>query len=118
MAKTERKAIDKVFTLLGVAITAMLLVAGSLAWYVYKFATDNVRTELLAQKQSLFQGETLRGLLLGDGYAYWTFGLIDMYAAMAASTWPAFLSHSASATWLRPMFSMQTHKTFPLRLSV
>jgi hypothetical protein len=26
------------------------------------------------QKDLLFQGETLRGLLLGDGYAFWTFG--------------------------------------------
>jgi hypothetical protein len=31
----------------------------------------------------LFQGETLRGLLLGSGYAYWTFGMIALYAALA-----------------------------------
>lgn len=157
-AKTERKAIDKVFILLGLAVTVMLLVAGSLAWYGYKFATNNVRTELTAQKvffpaagspgfdaaefpdlqkyagqqvddgikakayangfigrhlekvaggktysevsaeamkdptnqkltaqkQTLFQGETLRGLLLGDGYAYWMFGMMAMYASIAA----------------------------------
>lgn len=158
MVKPERKAIDKVFILLGIAVMVMLLVAGSLAWYGYKFATDSVRTELSAQKvyfpekgspgldpaefpslqkyagqlvdngpkakayandfigkhldkvaggktysevsteskkdptntklqqqkQTLFQGETLRGLLLGDGYAYWTFGMLAMYASIAA----------------------------------
>lgn len=157
-AKTERKAIDKVFILLGLGVTVMLLVAGSLAWYGYKFATNNVRTELAAQKvyfpaagspgfdaaefpdlqkyagqqvddgikakayangfigrhlekvaggktysevsaeamkdptnqklaaqkQTLFQGETLRGLLLGDGYAYWMFGMMALYASIAA----------------------------------
>lgn len=40
--------------------------------------------KLAAQKQTLFQGETLRGLLLGDGYAYWTIGQIAYYAAAAA----------------------------------
>lgn len=158
MASVERKAIDKVFILLGISATAMLLVAGSLAWYGYKFATSSVRTELAAQKvyfppagsagldpaefpdlqqyagqlvddgpkakayangfigrhlekvaggktysevsaeamkdptntklqqqkQTLFQGETLRGLLLGDGYAYWTFGILAMYASVAS----------------------------------
>jgi hypothetical protein len=161
MAKTERKAIDKVFILLGIAATAMLLIAGSMAWYGYRFATNSVRTELSAQKiyfpakgsaaitalppadqqamnkyagqqlvdgqqakvyannfinvhlgeiaggqtyaevstaalkdptnqklqaqkAVLFQGETLRGLLLGDGYAYWTFGMLAMYASVAS----------------------------------
>lgn len=157
MAKTERKAIDKVFILLGVMATVVLLVASGLGWYGYHFATSQVRNELAAQKiyfpakdspafdpavypdlqkyagqlvddgpkakayangyigrhlekiaggktyaevsamamkdpnnqelqkqkTSLFQGETLRGLLLGDGYAYWTFGMIAMYAAVA-----------------------------------
>ncbi len=31
---------------------------------------------LKAKAQVLFQGQTLRGLLLGDGYAYWTIGRI------------------------------------------
>lgn len=39
---------------------------------------------LAGQKQALFQGETLRGLLLGDGYAFWTIGQIAYYAAAAA----------------------------------
>lgn len=39
---------------------------------------------LKAKVQTLFQGETLRGLLLGDGYAYWTIGQIAQYAAIAA----------------------------------
>ncbi len=158
MAKPQRKTIDTVFILLGVAVTAVLLVTGGLSWYAYRFATNSVRNELSAQKvyfpakgspaldpkefpdlqqyagqlvdngpkakayangfigrhleavaggktyaevssealkdptnlklqqqkQTLFQGETLRGLLLGDGYAYWTFGIIAMYAAIAA----------------------------------
>ncbi|MEI7682799.1 MAG: hypothetical protein WCJ24_00675 [Candidatus Saccharibacteria bacterium] len=156
--KSDRKTIDKVFVLLGVAMMATLIVVGCLSWYAYTFATNSVRTELVqqkiyfpakgsaaldpaefpdlqkyagqqvddgpkakayangfigrhlakvaggktysevsadakndpnnpklaAQKATLFQGETLRGILLGDGYAYWTFGLIAMYAAVAA----------------------------------
>ena len=158
---TERKAVDKVFILLGTAMAAVLLIAGALAWYGYSFATHQVTTELAeqkiffppkgspaiaalpeadreamnkyagqqlvngdqakvyannfinahlkevadgktyaevsqealkdptnlklqAQKTTLFQGETLRGLLLGSGYAYWTFGMIAKYVAMAA----------------------------------
>jgi len=50
MAKSDRKTIDKIFILLGAAVTAVLLVAGGLAWYGYKFATNSVRTELSAQK--------------------------------------------------------------------
>jgi hypothetical protein len=158
MAKTERRAIDKVFVLLGVMATIALLGAGGLGWFGYNFATNQVRTELSAQKiyfppkgspgldpneyptlqkyagqlvddgpkakayanefigkhlekvaggktysevsalamkdptnadlqkqkATLFQGETLRGLLLGDGYAYWTFGMIALYASIAA----------------------------------
>lgn len=158
MAKSDRKTIDKVFILLGVAATAILLVIGGLAWYAADFAKTNVRTELAAQKvsfppkgspaldpaefpslqkyagqpvddgpkakayandfiakhlekiaggktyseistlamqdpsntalqqqkETLFQGETLRGLLLGDGYAYWMMGQLAGYAAIAA----------------------------------
>jgi hypothetical protein len=158
MASTERKAIDKVFILLGVMATVVLLGASGLAWYGYHFATSEVRTQLSEQKvyfppkgspsfspsefpdiqkyagqlvdngpkakayadgfinrhlqnvaggktysevsalamkdpantalqqqkATLFQGETLRGLLLGDGYAYWTFGMMALYASIAA----------------------------------
>lgn len=45
---------------------------------------DPTNQQLQQQKQTLFQGETLRGLLLGDGYAYWTFGILAKYAAIAA----------------------------------
>jgi len=45
---------------------------------------DPTNAQLKQQAQTLFQGETLRGLLLGDGYAYWTFGQIAQYAAVAA----------------------------------
>lgn len=158
MAKTERKAIDKVFILLGVMATVVLLGTSGLAWYGYHFATSEVRSQLSEQKvyfppkgspsfspsefpdiqkyagqlvdngprakayadgfinrhlqkvaggktysevstlamqdptnqalqqqkATLFQGETLRGLLLGDGYAYWTFGMMALYASIAA----------------------------------
>ncbi len=158
MAKSDRKTIDKVFILLGSAMTVVLLVAGALGWYGYHFATTMVHTELAEQqvyfpekgspnftpeefpdiqkyagkpvddgptakayadsfigrhlkkiadgktyaevsalaakdptnqqlqqqKATLFQGETLRGLLLSAGYAYWTFGQIAGLAAIAA----------------------------------
>ena len=158
MARTERKAIDKVFISLGIMATVVLFGASGLAWYGYHFATTEVRSELSEQniyfppkgspgldpaefpdlqqyagqlvdngpkakayangfinrhlqkvaggktyaevsslamkdptntalqqqKATLFQGETLRGLLLGDGYAYWTFGMMALYAAIAA----------------------------------
>lgn len=161
MAKSDRKTIDKVFVLLGLAMTAVLLIVGSLAWHAYSFATSNVRTELQAQKiffpeagspaltslptedqaamtkyagqqllngdqakvyannfigvhlgevaggltyaevsakaqadpknaalqgqaNALFKGETLRGLLLGDGYSYWTMGMIAKNVAVTA----------------------------------
>jgi hypothetical protein len=44
---------------------------------------DPTNQTLQKQKATLFQGETLRGLLLGTGYAYWTFGIIAGYAAVA-----------------------------------
>jgi hypothetical protein len=158
MAKTERRAIDKVFILLGVMATLALLAASAMGFWGYTFATNQVRTELSAQKvyfpakgspaldpqefpdlqkyagqlvddgpkarayangfiarhlekvangmtysevstlamkdptnaklqaqkATLFQGETLRGLLLGDGYAYWTFGMMALYASLGA----------------------------------
>lgn len=162
MAKnTERKAIDKILIMLGIATTAVLLVIGALAWYGSSFATGMVKSQLSAQhiyfpardseaykalpvsdqqamepylgqqlvdgqqakvyadnfiavhlskmadgktyaevsneasqnpsdqklqtlKATLFQGETLRGMLLGSGYAFWMFGMIAEYAAIAA----------------------------------
>ena len=162
MAKNaERKAIDKVFVLLGSAATIVLVIAGALLWYGYTFASGMVKDQLAAQniyfpasdsaafkaldaedqaaiqpyagqqlvdgdqakvyannyigahlqkigggktyseiseaamadptnetlkaqKATLFQGETLRGMLLGTGYAFWTFGMIAKYVALAA----------------------------------
>lgn len=46
--------------------------------------SDPTNPVLQQQKQTLFQGETLRGLLLGSGYAYWTFGVIAGYAAIVS----------------------------------
>jgi hypothetical protein len=158
MTKANRKTIDVTLTLLGAVVAVVLLVAGFLGLYAYKFATgqvhdqlaaqkvyfppkgspaldpaefpgiqkyagqrvdngpkakayadefiavhlkkiaggktysevstaamqDPTNTQLQQQKATLFQGETLRGLLLGTGYAYWTFGMIAGYAAIAA----------------------------------
>lgn len=161
MAKSNRKTIDTVFVLLGVAMTVVLLAVGALAWKASDFAKTTVKNELSSQKiyfppkgspaitslpaadqakvnkyagqqlvngaqakvyannfiaihlsevaggqtyaevsskaqanpsdaklqgqaNTLFKGETLRGLLLGDGYAYWTFGQIAQYAAVAS----------------------------------
>lgn len=39
--------------------------------------------QLQDQRTSLFQGETLRGLLLGNGYGYWTIGMIALYVSIA-----------------------------------
>lgn len=170
MAKNaERKAIDKVFILLGAAATVVLLVAGAMLWYGYSFATSMVHEQLSAQKvyfpeagseaitslpatdrervekyagkqlvdgdqakvyaenfigvhlkhiadgktysevsdeakknpddkklagqkAALFQGETLKGMLLGSGYAFWTFGMIAKFAALAAFAGAAIMA--------------------------
>ena len=42
---------------------------------------DPTNQKLQTQKTVLFQGETLRGLLLGDAYAFWTVGYIAQIAA-------------------------------------
>jgi hypothetical protein len=158
--KEQRRVIDKVFILLGVVTMLVLLAAGAIAGKGYRFATDQVRTELgaqkimfpaagspalavlpaadraqmekysgqqlltgdqakvyadnfigvhlsevaggktyaeistealanptnaklQAQKATLFQGETLRGLLLSAGYSYWTMGMLARDAAVA-----------------------------------
>jgi hypothetical protein len=39
--------------------------------------------KLQGQKAALFQGETLRGLLLSAGYSYWTMGMLMRDAAIA-----------------------------------
>ena len=45
---------------------------------------DPTNAALQAQKATLFQGETLRGMLLGDGYGFWTFGIIAKWVALAS----------------------------------
>ncbi len=42
---------------------------------------DPTNTKLQGQANTLFKGETLRGLLLGDAYAFWTVGHIAQIAA-------------------------------------
>lgn len=44
---------------------------------------DPTNQKLQAQKQTLFQGETLRGLLLSAGYSYWKMGMLAKDAAIA-----------------------------------
>lgn len=44
---------------------------------------DPTNPKLQAQKAALFQGETLRGLLLSAGYSYWTMGMLARDAAVA-----------------------------------
>ena len=45
---------------------------------------DPTNADLQKQKTALFQGETLRGLLLGSGYGYWTFGMIAKWVALVS----------------------------------
>lgn len=154
--KEQRKTIDKIFVSLGLIVAIVLLALGAISWQGYRFATDQVKSELTAQKiffppagspaldpkefpglqqyagqavdngpkakayanefigahlekvaggktyaevstlakanpndqklagqkQTLFQGETLRGLLLGTGYSYWTMGMLAKSAAI------------------------------------
>jgi hypothetical protein len=47
-----------------------------------KAMADPTNTTLKAQEALLFQGETLRGLLLGDAYAFWTVGMVAEIAAI------------------------------------
>lgn len=44
---------------------------------------DPTNTTLAKQKATLFQGETLRGILLGTGFAFGTMGKIAGYASIA-----------------------------------
>lgn len=50
MAKAGRKTIDKVLVFLGLVSTVVLVVIGSLAWWGYNFATNQVHDELVSQK--------------------------------------------------------------------
>lgn len=45
---------------------------------------DPSNEQLKALKATMFQGETLRGMLLGNGYAFWMFGMIAEAVAMVA----------------------------------
>lgn len=46
--------------------------------------SDPTNAKLKGQVETLFKGETLRGLLLGDAYAFWTIGKIAEIAAIVA----------------------------------
>ncbi len=45
---------------------------------------DPTNATLQQQKQILFQGETLRGLLLGNAYGFWMFGQLALYVSIVA----------------------------------
>ena len=49
-----------------------------------KSLADPTNASLQTEKSTLFQGETLRGLLLGDAYAFWTIGTIAEIVAYVA----------------------------------
>jgi hypothetical protein len=53
---------------------------------------DPTNADLQKQKTSLFQGETLRGMLLGDGYGFWTFGMIAKWVALASFLAAGFMA--------------------------
>ncbi len=61
---------------------------------------DPTNTTLASQKATLFQGETLRGLLLGDGYSFWLFGQIGMYVALASFAGAAILLVVSTLGWI------------------
>lgn len=67
---------------------------------------DPTNAKLQAQKQTLFQGETLRGILLGNGYAFGTIGEIAKlvaYIAFAASA----LALVATVIFARQVFKLK-----------
>lgn len=57
-----------------------------------KAQADPTNTQLQQQANVLFKGETLRGLLLGDAYAFWTMGEISHAAALVAFVGGAIMS--------------------------
>lgn len=60
---------------------------------------DPTNQTLQGQKATLFQGETLRGLLLGSGYAYWTFGMIAQYVSIVSFIGAAFMALLVLLGW-------------------
>lgn len=79
---------------------------------------DPTNTQLQAQVNTLFKGETLRGLLL-NAYAFWKVGQIALYAAIAAFTGAALLLlltilgylHLRRVTPDQEVFASTTHRT-------
>jgi hypothetical protein len=62
---------------------------------------DPSNAKLQAEKQTLFQGETLRGLLLTAGYGVWTFGVIAGYAAIALFVGAVVMGFLVVLGWAR-----------------
>jgi len=61
---------------------------------------DPTNIKLQQQKATLFQGETLRGLLLGNGYAYWMMGQIARVAALIS-----FLACAVTLAYAAALYS-------------
>lgn len=68
---------------------------------------DPTNAQLKGQAQTLFQGETLRGLLLGDAYAFWTMGQIAHYIAITLVTAGLIM---AVLTWFGAIHIMMINK--------
>lgn len=61
---------------------------------------DKTNATLQGQKQTLFMGETLRGLLL-NAYAFWTLGTLLMYGAIASFIGAAIMLILVLLGWSR-----------------
>ena len=106
----KRKTFDMVLTAGGGVLFVVLIVAGALGVWGYSFANSNVHNQEIgggksyaqlsaaamalpkgsaaysaaeAKVQTVFQGTTLRGLLL-EAYAFGTFGQIALVAAIVS----------------------------------
>lgn len=55
-----------------------------------KSQADPSNTQLASQVQLVFRGETLRGMLL-NAYAFWTLGIVALWAAIASFVLAAFM---------------------------
>ncbi len=63
-----------------------------------KLMADPTNKDLAQQVQAVFQGETLRSMLL-SAYAFWTFGQISLYAGIAAFVLAALLGLLTILGW-------------------
>src|ERR1700729_205522 len=90
----RRMTFDTLVSVAGLLLVGVLLVAGGLLAWTSSYINNEVSTQLSAQKitfpaansaavNTVFRGETLRGLLL-NAYAFGTIGMIAGIAAVVA----------------------------------